>query len=377
MSRLQKILAVAIVVLITLGVVGWWQRDRLIALVFEPRQTYSESERAVSQDTIAVAAESLDTPWDVALLPDGDILVTERSGQLVRIGDDQRRVTVEGVLETSEGGLMGLALHPDFASNRYVYLAVTTEKDGQPINQIRRYVLDDDAVTNRTIILDDIPAAQVHDGGRIAFGPDGKLYITTGDAGQPELAQDTSSLAGKILRVNDDGSLPEGNPFGNAVWSYGHRNPQGIAWDSRERLWSTEHGPSGADTGNDELNLIEKGENYGWPVIVGNETNDGMRTPVLESGKEDTWAPAGLSASGDTLLFTGLRGQTLYVVPVDQSGAAGSLATYLTREYGRLRAVAVYGESLYVGTSNRDGRGQPAGNDDRIFEIPLRSILDN
>lgn len=377
MSRLQKIIAVAIVVLITLGVIGWWQRDRLIALVFEPRQTYSESERAVSQDTIAVVAESLDTPWDVARLPDGDILVTERSGQLVRIGDNQRRVTIEGVLETSEGGLMGLALHPDFASNRYIYLAVTTEKDGQPINQIRRYVLDDVAVTNQTIIQDDIPAAQVHDGGRIAFGPDGKLYITTGDAGQPDLAQDTSSLAGKILRVNDDGSHPEDNPFDNAVWSYGHRNPQGIAWDSRERLWSTEHGPSGADTGNDELNLIEKGANYGWPVIVGNETNDGMRTPVLESGKEDTWAPAGLSASGDTLLFTGLRGQTLYVVPVDQSGAAGSLATYLTREYGRLRAVAVYGESLYVGTSNRDGRGQPAGNDDRIFEIQLRSILDN
>lgn len=370
---LKKILIILAVVLLALGSLGWWQRERIISLVFSPRQS-DVPVGNVDTAGILEVANSLDTPWEIVPLPTGELLVTQRGGELIRVGTDDKRYSIEGVLETSEGGLMGLALHPEFSSNRYIYLAVTTTNDSGPINQIRRYTLEDDQVSNRQIIVDNIPAAQVHDGGRIAFGPDGKLYITTGDANKEELAQDTSSLAGKILRVNDDGSVPADNPFGNEVWSYGHRNPQGIAWDAQGRLWSTEHGPSGPNTGNDELNLIEKGSNYGWPVIVGDEQQPDMVGPKITSGDDDTWAPASLVFVDDNLYFAGLRAQTLYRVSIDEKGNTGELKAYLTSDYGRLRAVASRDDSLYIGTSNRDGRGQPSQTDDTIYRILLRDL---
>ena len=322
-----------------------------------------------SKDVRTVTA-NITTPWAIAFLPDGDLLVTERSGQVQRIGENGATYRVAGVRETSEGGLLGIALHPEFDSNQYVYLYSTTNETGTLTNRVERYTLQGESLQDRTVILADIPASSNHDGGALAFGPDDKLYITTGDAGNENSAQDTNSLAGKILRINDDGTVPGDNPFGNAVWSYGHRNPQGIAWDDQQQLWSTEHGPSGTQTGRDELNLIEKGANYGWPIITGDETREDMKTPVAQSGTDDTWAPAGLAYANGSLYFAGLRGQSLYQAKINDDNKV-TLSRHFSGEYGRLRAVVVRGDELYFSTSNRDGRGSPAENDDRLLSIKL------
>ena len=322
-----------------------------------------------SKDVRTVTA-NISTPWAIAFLPDGDLLVTERSGQVQRIGENGATYRVAGVRETSEGGLLGIALHPEFDSNQYVYLYSTTNETGTLTNRVERYTLQGESLQDRTVILADIPASSNHDGGALAFGPDDKLYITTGDAGNENSAQDTNSLAGKILRINDDGTVPGDNPFGNAVWSYGHRNPQGIAWDDQQQLWSTEHGPSGTQTGRDELNLIEKGANYGWPIITGDETREDMKTPVAQSGTDDTWAPAGLAYANGSLYFAGLRGQSLYQAKINDDNKV-TLSRHFSGEYGRLRAVVVRGDELYFSTSNRDGRGSPAENDDRLLSIKL------
>lgn len=336
---------------------------------FGPRPTSVQTGSTQNDIDVEVVARALKTPWEITHLPNGDLLVSERGGTLKRIGENGATYPVNGVEETSEGGLMGVALHPDFAQNDYVYLCYTIRSEaGELTNRVVRYVLDGDTLGQPDDIVTDIPAAQNHDGGRIAFGPDKLLYVTTGDAQQEELAQDTTSLAGKILRVNDDGTIPADNPFGNAVWSYGHRNPQGLAWDEQGRLWASEHGPSGLATGNDEINLIEKGVNYGWPVIVGTQTAENMRAPSLTSGDDETWAPAGLAYLDGSLYFAGLRGQALYEAQVAADGSL-RLSAHFVEEYGRLRAVNAYEGHLYVSTSNRDGRGTPAGDDDRILRI--------
>jgi glucose/arabinose dehydrogenase len=274
-------------------------------------------------------------------------------------------------VEGGEGGLLGVALHPDFKSNGFVYLYFTARDGDRIINRAVRYAFDGDSIEEDLVIIDDIPGGTNHDGGRIAFGPDGMLYITTGDAGEEALAQDTASLAGKVLRVRDDGSVPADNPFGNAVYSYGHRNPQGLAWDDQGRLWETEHGRSGLRSGLDEINLIEKGANYGWPLIEGDEVSDGMRAPVAHSGPNMTWAPSGIAFRDGKLYFAGLRGRALYDVEVMPDGTLGSVNERLKDQYGRLRGVAVGPDnSLYVTTSNQDGRGRPATEDDRVLRLP-------
>lgn len=272
-----------------------------------------------------------------------------------------------------EGGLLGIALHPNFADNGFVYLYSTTDTGGTLSNRVERYRLDGQTFRDRTEILTGIPASANHDGGALAFGPDNKLYITTGDAGNEDTAQDRQSLAGKILRLNPDGSVPDDNPFGSAVWSYGHRNPQGIAWDQQGRLWSTEHGRSGIQSGYDELNLIEKGANYGWPIIEGDGTQTGMRIPIIHSGDNDTWAPGGLAYADGSLYFAGLRGATLYQAKISNDDTV-SLSRHFAGQYGRLRAVAVNNNELYFSTSNRDGRGSPASDDDHVYAIPLNSL---
>lgn len=365
----RRIALYGIVAIVLVAGIVWWQRDRIMPIVFGPRESSVPLATVDKPENIEVVAQNITTPWEVVMLPGGNLLVSEREGNLVRIGQDQKRYRIDKVRETSEGGLMGLALHPLFEQNNHIYVVATIEIDGALSNQVLRYTLENDAVTNKTVIIDSIPAGAVHDGGRIAFGPDNKLYVTTGDAGKQDTAQDTASLAGKILRVNDDGSIPSDNPFGNAVWSYGHRNPQGIAWDSERRLWSSEHGPSGAATGNDEINLIEKGANYGWPVIVGDQAREGMRTPILSSGDDDTWAPAGMVYHSSALYFTGLRGQALYKADI-KSDDTLALSAYFKSEYGRLRALAKTNQALYLGTSNNDGRGTPRANDDKILALP-------
>lgn len=326
-----------------------------------------------------IVASGLNIPWEIGFLPDGRFLVSERPGSLLLIGEDRRVIEVSGVRHIGEGGLLGLALHPDFEDNRLLYLYLTSQEGTQIVNRVERYRLDGDSLAGREVILTGIRGAPNHDGGRIMFSPDGYLFITTGDAQQPSLAQDTNSLNGKILRINADGSIPVDNPFGNAVYSYGHRNVQGLAWDEQGRLWATEHGRSGVLSGLDELNLIEKGKNYGWPEIQGDEERDGMVRPVIHSGNE-TWAPSGAeflpaqAGVGGSVFFAGLRGETLYETRVEE-GRVVAFIKHLTGEYGRLRTVRLGPDGyLYLLTSNRDGRGQPVSDDDRIIRIHPRVL---
>ena len=318
---------------------------------------------------ITVIAEGLEIPWEVAFLPDGDYLVTERPGRLLRIGENREIIEISGVRHVGEGGLLGLQLHPNFENNSYIYLYLTSEAENGLINRVERYRINGTSLSDRTVIIDNIPGAVYHDGGRMEFGPDGYLYITTGDAGNEDLAQDTSVLNGKILRLNDDGSIPEDNPFGNAVYSYGHRNPQGLTWDSEGNLWSTEHGRSGVRSGFDELNLIEMGNNYGWPTIQGDESQEGMVKPVIHSGPSTTWAPAGAEFVNGSIFFAGLRGVTLYQAQLAGEGVERFLKHFEDR-FGRLRVVRIGPDGfLYVTTSNRDGRGSVQEGDDKLIRI--------
>lgn len=374
MSKSQRSLLVTAVIIasITVLVMLFWRQIANYAL-WPTESSLPAGQVTVTEKGLRTVVSDISTPWAIGFLPNGDLLVTERSGQVQRIGDDGAIYAIEGVRETSEGGLLGIAIHPDFNDNGYVYLYSTTVSSGALSNRIERYQLVGRELRGRTAILTDIPASANHDGGALAFGPDSKLYVTTGDAGNENLAQDRRSLAGKILRINDDGSIPDDNPFNNAIWSYGHRNPQGIAWDGRERLWSTEHGPSGAQTGRDELNLIEKGANYGWPTIAGDEVREGMKSPVIHSGNSDTWAPGGLAYANGSLYFAGLRGQTLYRAVINGDDTV-SLTRYFSGQYGRLRAVSIRSDELYFSTSNRDGRGTPASGDDHIYAVPLKDL---
>ena len=317
-----------------------------------------------------VVADNLTIPWEIAFLPDNTLLVTQRPGELVKLSHPPVRWQIDGVVHQGEGGLLGMALHPDFNNNHWLYLYLTTRQAGKLINQVVRYQLIDEQLLDKRVIIDNIPANRFHNGGRIEFGPDGYLYVTTGDAQQPQLAQKIDSLAGKILRVTDTGEVPPDNPFGNLVYSYGHRNPQGLAWDSQAQLWSTEHGPSGTQTGNDELNLILPGRNYGWPVIKGQQAQPGMTSPVLESGSQ-TWAPADVEfLPPDLLVFAGLKGQALFQVRLKDQSVFG-LTAKLANQFGRLRVVRLSPDNqLYLATSNQDGRGEAQTGGDKILLLP-------
>lgn len=349
--------------------------EKLRSSVFAPRQAIPTNgtkltiEQSSPQD-IEVVAQKLDIPWEIVFLQNGDLLVTERSGKLLKIGSETKVIKeIEGVKHIGEGGLLGLTLHPKFSVNNFIYLYSTTQDSNGITNRVERYKFLNDTLSERKVILEKIKGSSNHDGGRIVFGPDGYLYITTGDAENSNLAQDKNSLNGKILRIKDDGSIPEDNPFGNAVYSLGHRNPQGLAWDKDGTLWETEHGPSGIQTGNDEVNLIIKGGNYGWPTIKGDQTKDGLISPIIQSGSKDTWAPSGMAYFGGSLFFSGLRGEALYEAKI-RNGNKLDLFTYFKQEFGRIRAVVLGPDGyLYLSTSNRDGRGQIREGDDKIIRI--------
>lgn len=337
---------------------------------------------SINQDEpVTVVAQNLEVPWAIAFLPssptggpDRSMLVTERAGR-VRYVDQNGNLDptpvaiLSQVEEIGEGGLLGIALHPDFAKNNYVYLYYTYSSNGNnTFNRVVRMTYKDKKLTDEKIIVDAIPGAANHNGGRIKFGPDNMLYITTGDAQEPSLAQDRNSLAGKILRVTESGRAVANNPFNNKVFTLGHRNPQGLAWDSTGQLWSTEHGRSGVQSGLDELNLIISGKNYGWPTIQGNETRSGMVTPIKNS-ESTTWAPAGAAFVDGSLFFGGLRGQTLYEAVLDNDTVT-EVKEHFNSQFGRIREVVVGPDNmLYITTSNRDGRGSPQTNDDKILRI--------
>ncbi len=324
-----------------------------------------------------IISEGLDTPWGIAFLPDGNMLVTERKGtvRLIEKNGSLREspvAAIPNVKEIGEGGLLGIALHPQFSSNKLVYLYYTYGASGNnTLNRVVRMKYENRQLVEAQTIVDAIPGASNHNGGRIKFGPDNYLYITTGDAQEPSLSQDINSLAGKILRVTDEGQPVPTNLLGNMVFSYGHRNPQGIAWDSQGNLWESEHGPSGGSlgTGNDEVNLIVSGKNYGWPDIQGGETRDGRETPVKFSTPSVAWAPGGIAVLGNQLFFSGLRGQALYRADISGTNL-GDITELFKGKYGRIREVIAGPDNmLYITTSNKDGRGAPNDNDDRIIRL--------
>ncbi len=323
-----------------------------------------------------IVVEQLEIPWDIAFLPEGDLLITERPGRLVHVtaSGEKTTLTVPDVYAFGEGGLLGLALHPNFSENSWVYLYLSSGGFGQTTNKIIRYTIKDDELSESKTIIDNIPGAMYHDGGRMEFGPDGYLYITTGDASRSHLAQDKHSLAGKILRIKDDGSIPDDNPFGTAVYSYGHRNPQGLAWDDEGRLWETEHGRSGIRSGLDEINLIKSGSNYGWPLLEGDNTARGLQAPHAHSGTDTTWAPASAAYLNGRLFFGGLKGESLYEAILEEERIV-EVKAHFTGMFGRIRTVRVGPDgALYLTTSNRDGRGQPHQSDDRIIRIDPETL---
>lgn len=311
-------------------------------------------------------ASNLQVPWGLAFLPDGSALVSERnSGRISRIaaGGEAPRpvVTLSDVVAAGEGGLLGIAVAPTFAQDNLVYAYYTARSD----NRIVRFRLD--APQNQTVILSGLAKANFHNGGRIAFGPDGALYASVGDAGTTSSAQDRASRNGKILRMRPDGSTPPDNPFsGSLVYSLGHRNVQGLAWDAQGRLYASEFGQNTWD----EVNLVVAGGNYGWPVVEGQGNDARFRNPIVVWSTAEA-SPSGAAIAGDTLYVAALRGARLWLVPLAANGAAGTPTAQLTGQYGRLRTVAAAPDgSLWVMTSNHDGRGTPASTDDRILRFP-------
>ncbi len=329
-----------------------------------------------------VAASGLQVPWSLAITPDQRFFFTERPGTV--------RVIAEGKLlpdpviafpapfiSQGEGGLLGIAVDPLFAQNHYLYVYHTYQSGGRIYNRVLRLREQNNKAQIDKVLLDRIPGHTIHNGGRIKIGPDGYLYITAGDAGNRQLAQDLSSLAGKILRITTDGRIPADNPFpGSPIYSYGHRNPQGLAWNPRDgRLYSSEHGQSA----HDEINIISPGANYGWPNVQGDEQETGKTPPLIHSG-ENTWAPSGMTFLtkgpwAGRLLVANLAGQqVLTIEPSPQASEVPETAVFYHDRYGRIRDVVEGPDgSVYLLTNNRDGRGDVREGDDKIIRLIPRN----
>ena len=327
-------------------------------------------------------AEGLEVPWELAFAPDGRIFVTERPGRIRIVQDgvlqDEPFVTLEQVVSESESGLMGLALHPDFANNGHLFVCYTyRNEDGDLRNRVARLTEHNGAGTDHQTILDDIPGDSRHDGCRLGFGPDGKLYVTMGDATDAETAQDLDSLSGKVLRLEPDGSVPPDNPFPDSpIYTYGHRNPQGIDWHpATGDFFITEHGPDQ----DDEINILEPGGNYGWPRVTGPSDDPEYSDPTISFTPPIAIAGAAFY-SGDKLppswdgnfIAAALRGAHLLRLTLEPPEFRSVLShqRLFEEEFGRLRAVAVSPDGyLYFTTSNHDGRGDPSPEDDRILRL--------
>ena len=349
---------------------------------FEDEEPTKSELQHISEFKIETVAENLTIPWSIDWMPDGTALFTERNGNLrvIQNGELLQEPLLSLGVGAVEGGLLGIVVDPDFEQNNFIYLYYTYNELVTTSNKVVRYQLTEGVVIEDKVLIDGIPGGPFHDGGRIQFGPDGKLYITTGEAGNPDLSQDMNSLGGKILRINSDGTIPKDNPWENSpIYTIGHRNPQGIDWDESGNLVATEHGPSGwRGSAHDEINLIIPGANYGWPDVIGDETAEGLQNPILHTG-DDTWAPSGAEFyygdkipqwSGKYFVAT-LRGNHLHMIDFDlENNKVISHEKLFQDEFGRLRDVQTSPDGyLYILTSNQDGRGSPSSNDDRILRI--------
>ncbi|MFE9682402.1 PQQ-dependent sugar dehydrogenase [Streptomyces sp. NPDC006285] len=326
-----------------------------------------------SVKVVRTVAQDLKTPWGLAPLPEGGLLVSSRDeGTITLVDEKTGRKTelgsVPGVAPAGEGGLMGLALSPSYASDHMVYAYFTSDSD----NRIVRMLYDAKKPAGEQLGAPDtvfrgIPKGTNHNGGRIAFGPDKMLYVGTGETYVTELAQDQKSTGGKILRLTPDGEPAPGNPFGSPVYSYGHRNVQGLAWDTEQRLFASEFGQ---DTW-DELNHIKPGGNYGWPDAEGKADDSRYENPV-DQWSTDEASPSGIAYAKGSVWMAGLRGKRLWRIPLDGTAKSAEPQAFLEGDYGRLRTVvAAGGNKLWLVTSETDGRGTPNGTDDRILELEV------
>jgi len=342
---------------------------------------------------VETVAANLEVVWSIVFAPDGRMFFTERPGRVRVLENGKLRAepvaTIAEVEPSGESGLMGMILHPKFAENHFLYLAYAYQENGRQQVKVVRYCETGNALTDAKTIIEKIPAARFHAGTRLRFGPDGKLYITTGDATNQSQGQELNTIGGKTLRLNDDGSVPADNPFVNQkgarpeIWTYGHRNAQGMDFQPETGLmFQTEHGPSMIDgvslfkrSGGDEVNIVEKGKNYGWAKISHDMRREGMETPLVE------YSPAVAPASGmfyrgklfpafyGNFFFGTLRGEAIIRLVLDKRKVT-SQERLFEKQYGRIREVSEAPDgSIYFSTSNRDGRGDATKDDDKILRI--------
>ena len=351
----------------------------LLAVAVMARCSADEEQRTVDQQNEAVkeqekqemelVMENLEVPWSIQKLGD-TFYLTERPGHIVKIENgkmERQEVELQKELPTAaEAGLLGFVLSPDFSESNMAYAYYTYEDDAGQFNRVVTLRLENNVWREEELLLDQIPSGAYHHGGRLKIGPDEKLYATTGDATVRDSAQDIDSLGGKILRMNLDGTIPNDNPDADSyVYSYGHRNPQGLVWSPDGELFASEHG----NNANDEINRIEAGENYGWPLIEGKQEQEGMVSPLFTSGAETTWAPSGMSFYNGKLYVAALRGTAVLAFD-PASGEQKEIVTGL----GRIRDVLVDGDYLYFITNNTDGRGEPQDNGDKLYRLPLSGL---
>lgn len=338
-------------------------------------------------------ATGLQVPWDMAFAPEGRVYVTERPGRVRLIENGNLRAepyaTLANISARGEGGLMGIALHPNYPNPRWVYLMYSYQAEGSPYNRVSRFTDTGDGLTDERPVVVRIPGSNIHNGGIICFGPDKMLYIGTGDAAEAELAQDRSSLAGKILRVTPEGQPPADNPFADSpVYAYGFRNVQGLAWNPENNdLWATNHGPSGEFglRSRDSVYIIQRGGNHGWPRVLGVTDRQGVVDPILHFPQQAV--PPGLAVfyNADLIpelrgnfFFTSLRGEHLQRVILSDPTTISRIERWWetgvhSGQYGRLHAVVQGPDgALYVSTTNRDGRGRVRSGDDRILRVSPR-----
>ncbi|MFD7506536.1 PQQ-dependent sugar dehydrogenase [Streptomyces sp. NPDC059850] len=339
-----------------------------------PSASESAAPAKGSAKVVSTLTTKLKSPWGVAPLPGGDLLVSSRdTGKIFKVSADSGKKTelgsVPGVSPAGEGGLLGLAVSSDFGADHMVYAYFTTDSD----NRIVRMVYNDkrpagDQLGAPDTVFKGIPKGAIHNGGRIAFGPDKMLYAGTGESGERGLSQDMDSFGGKILRMTPDGEPAHGNPSADSVvYSYGHRNVQGLAWDTQKRLWASEFGQ---DTW-DELNQIRPGKNYGWPEAEGKSGEQGVVDPVEQWKTEDA-SPSGVAFAKGSIWMVGLRGERLWRIPLRGTKPVAEPQAFLTGKYGRLRTVVATDDGgLLVTTSNTDGRGDPSKEDDRILRLDI------